>query len=223
MITGDVTQYLDLASSGFRDKPNFISSLTTVLQPFADSLAQIPGVTKSYDVDVAIGNQLDVVGEWVGVGRDLKVPLTGVYFAFNTPGLGFNEGIWQGPYDPDSGLLRLPDDQYRMLIKAKIANNQWDGTSGTAYEIYNPIFNVGGNSFFIQDLGNLTIALGIYGIIPNQVTLALLTQGYLDIKPAGVRISNYLFPSVSGPLFAFNLNDGTNFGGFNIGSWAAGG
>lgn len=223
MVTGDVTKYLNLVTSGFRDKPNFIASLTAALQPFADSLAQITNITESYDVDVAVGSQLDVVGEWVGVSRNLEVPLTGVYFAFNTSGLGFNEGVWQGPYDPDTGLLELPDDQYRLLIKAKIANNQWDGTLDSAYAIYSQIFNVGGNSFFLQDLGNLTIALGVYGVVPNQVTLALLTQGYLDIKPAGVRISNYLFPSESGPLFAFNLNDGTNFGGFNIGSWAAGG
>lgn len=223
MITGDVNQYLNLVTSGFRDKPNFIAALTAALQPFADSLAQINDIPSKYDVDTAVGVQLDVVGEWVGAGRSLRVPLTGVYFSFNTPNLGFNEGIWKGKYDPDTGLIQLPDDQYRILIKAKIANNQWDGTLESAYSIYSQIFDVGGNSFFLQDLGNLTIALGVYGVVPNQVTLALLTQGYLDIRPAGVLISNYLFPSSSGPLFAFNLNDGVNFGGFNIGSWAAGG
>lgn len=221
MTTGDVTQYLNLVTAEHRDKTKFLATLTTALQPFADSLQQVSDIPSNYDIDLAVGVQLDAIGKWVGVGRALYTPLTGVYFAFNTVGLGINQGVWQGPYDPTSGLVNLPDGQYRTLLKAKIANNQWDGTRDSAYAIYNSIFTESGNTFFYQDLGNLTFVMGIYGVAPDAVTLALLTQGYLSIRPAGVQLAAILFPGSTGPLFAFNLNDGTNFGGFNIGAWAA--
>lgn len=222
MATGDVTPYLDLVTSAYRDKPNFIAALTAALQPFADSLVQITEIPKNYDLDTAVGSQLDVVGQWVGVTRNLSVPLTGVYFSFNTPGLGFNQGVWKGPFDPLTGLTQLPDDHYRLLLRSKILNNQWDGSLDSAYSVYSLVFNQPGVGFFIQEFGGLTIALGVYGNVPTPVTLALLTQGYLDVKPAGVRISNYLSPSQAGPIFSFNLNN-SDFGGFNNSAWALGG
>lgn len=193
----DIGKYLGLITSSYRDKPNFLGVVSSALQPFVDSENQIAGIVPGYDLDSASGSQLDVVGNWVGIARSLKIPLVGVYFAFNTPGLGINQGLWQGPYDPGTGLTNLPDDEYRILLRSKIANNQWDGTSTQAYEIYNAFFNLSGNGFFIQEFGGMKIAIGAYGPPLAPVPLALLTQGYLDIKPAGVQISNYLSPSVA--------------------------
>ncbi|MCV5580141.1 DUF2612 domain-containing protein, partial [Escherichia coli] len=54
-------------------------------------------------------------------------PISGVYFSWDTDGLGYDQGIWQGPYDPDSGYTTLSDETYRIILKAKIAINNWDG------------------------------------------------------------------------------------------------
>ena len=54
----------------------------------------------AFDLDTAIGRQLDAVGVRVGRTRHLHTPLEGVYFSWNTEGVGWNEGIWKGRYDP---------------------------------------------------------------------------------------------------------------------------
>jgi hypothetical protein len=78
-----------------------------------------------------------------------------------------------------------------------------------------------GNTFFIQDNGDMTMLVGVVGPAAlNAVTYALLTGGYLDIKPAGVRITGYVTSSVLGdPLFGFDVENSI-ISGFNVGAWA---
>jgi hypothetical protein len=164
-----------------------------------------------------VGAQLVVVGHWVGHGRYLTVPLRGVYFSFDTAGVGFDQGTWWNPYLPTTQLSALPDDSYRQLLYAKIADNQWDGTIPNAYTFMEKVFPNG--TFFIQDNQDMSISVGVTGVALNAVTTALLTGGYLIFRPSGVRIAYYIAPSVSGgTIFGFDLNN-TVIGGFDIGSW----
>jgi hypothetical protein len=81
-----------------------------------------------FDLDQAAGDQLDIIGLWVGVGRRVKTPPIGVYFSLDIVSVGFDQGVWQGPFDPSMGITLLDDDTYRLLIRAKIGANHWDGT-----------------------------------------------------------------------------------------------
>lgn len=220
-MSADLTPYLNLVTSEYADKPNFLKVIQTTIQAWADTTNLQDLYIQLYDVDNAIGEQLDVVGQWVGISRNLKLSIAGIYFAFDTSGVGFDQGIWQGPFDPDSGLVQLPDDHYRLLIKAIILNNVWDGTTDNAYALANVVFQSYGYSIFIEDPCNLTMNLGLFGTgPPDPLTLALFVGGYLNIKPAGIHISNYFTQYNAGPLFAFDLNDGVKFAGFDSGSWA---
>jgi len=219
-VTGLSYPYTNLITSEHSNKPNFTSMVSATCQPFADMIALYQVMNGLYDVDVAVGSQLDVVGQWVGVSRQLEEPITGVYFAFDTPGLGFDQGVWQGPTDPTSGLVNLPDDHYRLVVYAKILNNQWDGSLPQAYEIAEILFTPLGFTVFIQDPANLTMQMGLIGqTTPDALMLALFTQGDLNLRPAGVLITDYFYQLVPGPLFAFDLNT-PNFAGFDSGSWA---
>ena len=118
-MTADVTQYLALVSSEHSDKPNFNAMLAASVQPSADLAALYTTIPQLYDVDLAVGTQLDTIGQWVGITRALTTPLSGVYFAFDTANVGFDQGVWQGPYDPTTGLTSLPDDMYRLVLKVR--------------------------------------------------------------------------------------------------------
>lgn len=215
-----VEPYLDLVTNQHRDKSAFIETLTVILRPIAANAAVLETVPGLFDIDNAVGQQLDVVGEWVGRSRALRVPLTDVYFSFGTAGLGFGEGTWKGAFDPDTGLVSLPDDTYRVLLKATIAANQWDGSIPGAYEAWATLFSGSGTSILIQDYGNMSMLFGLVGPTPDAVSLALLTGGYLALKPAGVRITSYVIPSSPGtPLFGFGVDTET-VAGFGTGSWA---
>lgn len=218
-MAGDVTKYTDLITSEHFDKPKFMATVQGLCQPLADLYAQLELIPKLYDLDTAVGQQLDVVGQWVGVSRTLVTPLTGVYFSFDEAGVGFNQGIWLGPFDPVTGLTQLPDDMYRLLLYARIAANYWDGTPPGAYDVWATIFEPLGMEIAIIDHQDMSMDLVVLNKVPDAVTLALLTEGYLNLKPLGVRINEYVVPSVDGPLFGFNiLND--NISGFNLGGWA---
>ena len=188
-------------------KPNFLAVIAALTQPFIDMQNQVNAMPGLFDVDTAVGVQLDATGLWIGETRDLQVPLTGVYFSFDTSGLGFDQGTIFGPFDPTTQLDVLPDDSFRQLLYAKIANNQWDGTIPGAYTFMEPVFP--GNQFFIQDNQDMTMLVGVIGPASlNAVSYALLTGGYLDIKPAGVRIDGYVTPSIPGdPLFGFDVQN----------------
>lgn len=145
----DTSKYTGLITSQHANKPKFMAMVAGVSQPFVDLLSVLASIPASYDLDNAIGDQLDVVGEWVGISRNISTPLA-VYFSLDTSGLGFDQGSWQGPYDPSTGLISLDDDTYRLLIRAKIGANSWDGTLGTSAAILNSIF---GSSESLQPSG----------------------------------------------------------------------
>lgn len=218
-MSGDITPYTDLLPSENKEQPNFRAALAAVLQPFADITAQIEGLVAAFDLDSAAGQQLDFIGQWIGLSRVLKLPITGVFFSFDTPGVGFDQGVWIEQYQASTGLLELPDDKYRLVLFVKILNNVWDGSLGSAYSIYDALFASINYVPFIKDNADGTMELGIANKVPDALTKALLEQGYLNVKPAGVQVVDYITPSQDGPIFAFDVNT-QYFAGFDTGAFS---
>lgn len=78
-------------------------------------------------LDVAVGDQLDIIGRIVGQDRYVVPTETGVFFGFtDVPGyIGFNDtdgGVWQTSFADT--FIPIDDDLYRRLINAKIYKNQ---------------------------------------------------------------------------------------------------
>lgn len=217
---GDVTRFTDLATSLYRHKPRFKAMLEATAQPMADNIELEGLVPGKFDLDTAEGEQLDVVGRWIGASRNLAIPITGVQFSFDTPGLGFDEGVW----DAGAGggdIVMLSDEDYRILLRARVLNNHWDGTIENAYEIWDQVFADTGYTLFIVDHGDLSMTLGLLfdGDTISATVLALFTGGYLNVKPAGVRIRDYIAASARPPIFALD-EEGASFAGLDEGSWA---
>jgi len=135
-----------------------------------------------------------------------------------TPAVGFDQGNWKGPFDPDTGLTLLDDDSYRLVLRAKIGANHWDGTLESSKAVLDSIF--GGSTFvFIQDNQDMSMTIGIAGTVPSAVFLALLAGGYIPLKPEGVRVNYTIVTSVDGePLFGFDVQSSL-ISGFDVGAW----
>lgn len=220
-MTIDISLYTSLITSEHNQKPKFMAMVELLAQWGVDRQNLVNSIPGLYDIDDAVGKQLDRVGEWVGVSRNLSLPLTGVYFSFDTNGLGFDQGTWLGPFDPTTGLVALPDDAYRTLLYAVIAANNWDGTIPGAYTAWNTIFEPLGYTILIQDNQDMSMSVVLVGPTPDAVTLALFTGGYLNLRPAGVGVNNYYVPSVPGaPVFGFDVEN-SSIAGFDVGGWAA--
>lgn len=212
-----VNDYLNLITSEHRDKPKFIAMITA----FTEVLVRIQDVQNSmitlFDVDVAVGAQLDVIGEWVGISRNISIPIASVYFSWDgtNPYVGWDYGVWQGASDPTT-ITTLPDDSYRVLIRAKIAANHWDGTTNGAYLVWESTFPK--LNILIQDHQNMSYDLIVVGGVLDALTQALLTGGYIPLKPEGVRVNAYYLPVNSGPVFGWDV-ESEYIKGWDEGSW----
>ena len=212
-----IETYTGLITSEHSDKKNFVSVVTSSVNPQVQLQSVLLSMLSKFDLDLAQGDQLDQIGLWVGISRFIRTPLTGVYFAWDDSTVGWEFGIWQGPFSPTSGLTALPDDVYLTLIKAKIAANHWAGNVPDAYAIWETIFT--NTKILIQDYNPMSIIIGVVGAPLDVLTQALITGGYLQLKPEGVDIELYAVPVDTNAFFAWDSN-GSHVKGWDTGSWA---
>lgn len=122
-----------------------------------------------YGVDTAIGAQLDVIGKYVGVDRNVGDPApVADCFGFelyqgggNTHGFGdytdtfVNAGFNFYLYQYHSGSpTPLSDDQYRIIIKLQIITNTSDGT---LYSIEQSLATFLGGSIGVIDAKDMNL------------------------------------------------------------------
>jgi len=214
-----VDSYLNLITSEHRQKPKFSAMVGMGAGASVWIQDLLTSMTPLFDVDLASGQQLDVIGIWVGISRKIPVPIPGsdVYFSWDsTAEKGWELGVWRSDQEPVEVTI-LPDDIYRTFIKAKIAANRWDGTLQNMYEVWDSVFT--DITIFIQDNQDMSYNIGFVGRPVDSLTLALIQQGYLPLKPEGVRVSVIYSPVDDNKLFAWDV-DTSVFGGWDEASWA---
>lgn len=210
-----LSDYLDLLPSENASKPKFLAVLAAVLQPLVD----IQNVAPDFDIDTAVGAQLDAIGLWVGLTRRIDVPIADVYFAFDTPGIGFDEGVWFGPGASATGVTLLDDETYRLVLKIKMAANTWDGTLAGAQQVLSSIAS-SGTYLFVQDNFDMSITIGVSGKIPSALFVALIRQIFGWIRPAAVNIASVAVTATDGRA-GFGFDSQNNFvAGFDTGAWS---
>jgi hypothetical protein len=159
-----IDTYLDNITSQHRDKPKFIGWLTQNLNKIDDLYILLKGMDDDFDLDNAIGVQLDTLGDIIGRKRTLTFqPLNG--------------------FSPV-----LDDDTYRLVLKAKVAMNNWDGTIEQMYEIWDNIFTDIGLE--LQDNQDMSFNAYITGYV-NEIRQDLIQHGYIVPKPETVKV-NYI-------------------------------
>jgi hypothetical protein len=167
-MANDLDYYAGKLTSEYRGPPNLLAMLTNYVQGFVDQQVQILALPALYDLDGAIGEQLDRVGMWIGANRVLgDVPWTG------------------------GTLTTLDDHYYRILLRAKILSNQWDGTTPGAYDFWNKLFVGMGLTVKILDNNDMTMAVTLFGST-DAIINALFLEGLLFVKPSGVAVTHLL-------------------------------
>jgi Protein of unknown function (DUF2612) len=198
----------------------FVATVAASVAPYVQLQQILKGLIQSYDIQTAVGVQLDVIGQWVGQSRSVRVPLVGVYFAWNDVNAdGWDRGSWQGLFDPTSGLLALPDDSYRTLLLAMIQGNRWDGSVPTADATLARVFGPS-TTIVIEDHQDMSMTVAVSGIPLSATNLGLLTQGELQIRPMGVQVVAYAILPSTGLLFAWDIPANSVYAGWGVGQWA---
>jgi len=119
--------------------------------------------------------------------------------------------------------VSLPDDEYRVLLQARIAANYWDGTIPDAYAVWAIVFQNQPFQILIQDFGNMSMAFILEQVgptAPSALLLALFAGGYFNLRPDGVLVSDLVTSSAyDTPVFAFDVEN-SSLAGFDVGAWA---
>lgn len=181
-----VSDFTGLITSEHQDKPKFVSTVALSVQGYVDQMNLCSIAASLYDLDNAVGSQLDAVGLWVGVSRYVAISV-GQWFSWDISGVGWDQGIWWEVGDAESMVTKLVDSQYRLLIRAKIACNQWDGTLPAATEIARSLVSDDGCTVDVSE-GDMSVTFTITGT-PSLVTKAIIAGGYIPLKAAGVSVT----------------------------------
>lgn len=154
--------YLDLITWEHQ-KPKLLATLEGLLEGYVGVRQAIALLPQAFDIDTAVGAQLDIVGQWVGHSRVITTELPNLFFCWDgtiitedgdpepSGPTGWDEGTWWSPFLPSSSYVVLDDNHYRILLKAKVVANYWDGTIPDAYEAWNTIFEPEGYHIVIQN------------------------------------------------------------------------
>lgn len=181
--------YLGLLTSQYKNASKLISWLTACLTPLRDAGVTLGQFVNAFDIDAAVGVQLDILGLIVGAGRTV-------------------------PFQPSNGVSPILDDPtYRIYLKARIGQNQWNGQTASLYSLWARLFP--GGVIAIQDNQNMTATIFLAGSF-NSILRDLIVNGYIIPRPEGV-LYNFVMGTL--PTFGFDLNNEW-VAGFDLGHFA---
>lgn len=152
------TAYLNLVTYRNSLKEKYMAFMDLILDQPMGSASVTDSILFAFDLDNACGKNLDIIGDLVGVDRLL-------------------------PFVPTTGTREMNDDEYRMLIRLKIARNVWDGRNEYIKTIYNEIFPALNITY--MDNQDMTITLTATGVFEYRQLEIFTASGYI-LVPAGV-------------------------------------
>jgi hypothetical protein len=219
-MTRTVDEYLDRITPWHRGRPNFTSTVEGNVA-FPVSLTNfIEELPRHFDIDVAIGKQEDIVGEWVGRSRHISFPLPDAWFSLDDKRRGLDLGVWKDEDNSyvQNALQELDDETYRRLLYAKILANTWDGTTIGATRALQQFFADLGSRVLVTDGQNMVMTVGVAGHVPENVYLSLLANDYIPLKPSGVKFDPRIVSVESYSLFGLDV-DNEYIQGLDQGAW----
>ena len=212
-ITQLVGYYTNLLIIQYHNQPKAQAHINLIITQLI-ACAVFLDVLNGYDVNTAVGKQLDVLGKYAGVTRYYNQINLVNYFGFVT----YNESLPSSPpqfgfstYANFSGFQfngtltyesiietqnALADNDFRMLIKLAIITN----TCGMGHsEIDAKIYNLFGNQIRMESFGQMVM----FYFITTAITplIAAIIRNKILPKPMGVLRT--LVQQTGGDIFGF--------------------
>lgn len=210
------SEYRDLLIKQYWEKPKARAEIELHASTWGRTFGWLSSFISEFDVDLATGDRLDILGRTVGINRRLPYVLPKVYFGFedniNAKGFAskFNSSRVGAPFAQrfvsNFTELELNDDDYRLFIKVKIANNSGAGflVSDTKVSIQDVINQAFGGDAYVVDKKDMSLALYITPVVRQDLLRAFLSVNLLP-KPQGVQYAE-IVSAIPGETFGFNNN-----------------
>ena len=171
-----VSYYLNLLTSQYQGSPKFLAWLAFVLQMVDDVTAVMEQIDEAFDLDTAVGVQLDILGQRIGEMRTVG-------------------------FQPSNGVSPVLDDAtYRLLLQAKVAQNYFNGLVDGLQEFWSQLFP--GGRITILDSQQMSATIVLTGAF-TSIQKDLVQQGYIVPQPQGV-LFDFAFSGT--PILGFDQN-----------------
>ncbi len=174
----------------YRNKPKAVAWYD-ITRSLADKLGDVAqAVRVMYNIDAAVGEQLNIIGRIVVVDRSFTGNtqlFPGLFALTDGDEFGDTEAVFSGlTVDTDE---QMSDELYRLVIKAKILKNNSDATSES---ILNGLNFLIPNADFIRltDGEDMSFSVEFYGNITELQRYALLNATLVP-KPQGVLFNGF--------------------------------
>ena len=184
----DASFYTDLITSEHATKPKFKSWVEVLLLPFVDCINLNDDIKKAFNLNTAVGVQLDTLGKILVQSRQMTFQ----------------------PTDGSSPLLN--DYYYRMILKAKVIKNQWKGTIHNFYSFWKILFEGQPLNIYLVDNQQMEPVVVIWSSQTPLMIQDFLRNNLIIPKPAGLGFTVRQV-DIEGILGFF----GTEFTGFDTG------
>ena len=198
-----IEEYLQVARSRyteqFKGKPIFEKYIRLLLSGYEELQAAARQLQQERSIDTAVGAQLDNIGEIVGRPRGLvsatifeyfgfeDKPLAGTFGSLTDPSVG---APWYSIGAPTTIAREPSDEEYRLLIKAKIIKNRTLSRPEDVIEAYKFLFNTGSIILSEPVTGKVQIGIGkILSTIERGLLFDVEGVGTLLPKTLGVEYS----------------------------------
>lgn len=196
----EVENYLAVArtryTEQFKGKPVFDKYVQLLLSGFTDLQEVCRQLQQERSIDTAVGAQLDVIGEIVGRPRGLVSAELFEYFGFQGEPQAGTFGSLTDPtvgapwysLNAPTGISREPsDEEYRLILKAKIIKNRTLSRPEDVIEAYRFLFGTSTVVISEPESGQAQIGIGkILSAVERGLLFNLNGVGTLLPKTVGV-------------------------------------
>jgi hypothetical protein len=230
-INNIIKSYVDLLIIQYNDKPKARATIEALTSEVVDNGVAFE-VQDAFNIDTAIGNQLDIVGKYAGVDRSASfegVNFENNYFSLieNNTTLGadvfglvenaefgtIDAHILGAENDDFITVTQLDDDDYRFIIKLRIVQNNINHSYAA---INDAIFQSFGDDLLpVTEAGSMMLSYFVNSDIVRLAEIAF-KKGVLPI-PIGVGLQYLIRYPANQKFFGFtdiNGNSPPNIEGF---------
>lgn len=182
--------YKTLITSEHQGQPKFMAWLTAATSMIEDAQKFLGSLYLQYDLDRAVGAQLDGLGDKLGMPRRL-------------------------PFQPSEGVSPIMNDvNYRLVLRAVIVESHFDGTVPSLYNLFQTVLGGTGLYFAVIDNQNMSVSVIVYGQTDSLIKDEL-EHGLIVPKPEGVAVNINV---TANKVFAWGV-DNDVFSGWGTGYW----
>lgn len=185
-------EYEKLLIVQYADKPKASATVSAIVSRFKNISDVIEQFESAFDLDTAIGAQLDIIGKIVGISRNVEGVIPKIFFGFddNVNARGFGLAPFYTTDQAQYTDTQLSDSDYRFFIRMKIAKNHVKATMSddNGSNLNAVILSMFEGYAYMVDNKDMTVTIYIENspksyLLPYAITLDLIPLPQaVDIK-----------------------------------------